>query len=156
MYQSNGNQSISRPHQCSNKIYFKGPNGWYYENKNQDFSNKNQDFLRKIWVPKNDLKRGDFQQTHKNKQEFVQKPNPFFASTSDTKNKIVDLKQHFRAHFVKSIGKEDKSTSAFCNYCCKLGHISLECKAKKSSTNKQFAWVPRVCIGTGTGTPIVN
>ena len=147
MNQSNGNHTTSRPQQFSNKIYFKGPNGWFYENKNQDFS-------KKIWVPKNDQNRGDFQHTHKNKQEFIQKQNPSLASTSNPKNKNVDLKQHFRTHFVKSVEKGNKLTSAFCNYCCKLGHISLECKVKKASNNKQFAWVPRVC--TGTGTPSIN
>ena len=97
-YKSNGNQTTYRPQQCPNKIYFKGPNGWYYENKNQEFLNKNQEFSTKKWVPKNDLKKCDFQHTHKNKQNFVQNQNPSYASTSDPKNKNVNLKQHASSH----------------------------------------------------------
>ena len=42
--QINGNHGTFSP-QFSNKIYFKGPNGWFYENKNQSISNK-------TWIPK--------------------------------------------------------------------------------------------------------
>ena len=140
--QVNCNHGTSRP-QVSNKVYFKGPNGWYYETKNQEFSNKK-------WVSKNDLKRGDFQHKNENKQKFVQKQNPQVASSSDPKNKNIDLKHHFKGHFVKGKDNENRPTCAFCNYCCKLGHISLECKFRKSSNNSKVTWVPKSCTTNGT------
>ena len=149
MYQSNGDQSTSRPHQCSNKVYSKGPNGWYHENKTLDFSNK-------VWVPKNDIGRNDFQNKRQIKQEFIQKQNPQFVSSSDTKSKNINLKQHFETHFVKGKVNESKPTCAFCNFCCKLGHISLDCKIRKSNNNCNMVWVPKACTGTDTGTSKVN
>ena len=44
MNQNIGSQSTLRP-QFLNNVYFKGPNGWYYENKNKKIS-------KQIWVPK--------------------------------------------------------------------------------------------------------
>ena len=65
--QTNGNHVAFSP-QFSNNVYFKGPNGWYYENKNKSISNKN-------WVPKNNFDKNDFQKERQVKQKFVQKQN---------------------------------------------------------------------------------
>ena len=57
---------VHQDYNVQTKYISKGQNGWFYENKNQDFSNK-------IWVAKNDLQRNNFQNQRQIKQKFVRK-----------------------------------------------------------------------------------
>ena len=36
-----------------------------------------------------------------------------------------------------------KPTKAFCNYCCRNGHISFECPLKKTSNMSNVTWIPK-------------
>ena len=104
-----------------------------------------------MWVPKNEPKRGDLQHKNKNKQHFVQKQQVSFASKSVPRNKVSDVKAKFESRFVKGETLENKPTRAFCNYCCRLGHISLDCKIRNLSNKVGVSWVPRA-VGTSSGT----
>ena len=147
MNQNIGSQSTLRP-QFLNNVYFKGPNGWYYENKNKKI-------LKQIWVPKIEPRRGDLQHKNKNKQIFVQKQQVCLASKDVPKNKVVDVKAQFQNRFIKGETLENKPTRAFCNYCCKLGHISLDCRIRNLSIKGEISWVPKA-TSTGTGTPKIH
>ena len=110
MNQTNGSQNTLRPN-FSNNVYFKGPNGWYYENKNQTIS-------KQMWVPKNEPKQGDLQHKKIIKQNIVQTQSMSFASKSVPRNKIMDVKSPLEKRFVKGETLEEKPTRVFCNYCC--------------------------------------
>jgi exopolysaccharide biosynthesis protein len=55
--------------------------------------------------------------------------------------KSQELNSHFKFHFVQE--KDHIPTRIFYNYCCKIGHISLDCNFRKKN-NKNVAWVPKV------------
>jgi hypothetical protein len=43
---------------------------------------------------------------------------------NDPKTRAQELKSHYQSHFVQD--SEKKPYNEFYNYCCKLGHISIE------------------------------
>jgi hypothetical protein len=102
-FQSN-NATFFNP-SWSNKLYFKGPDVWFYEFKNQnDFQTKTQRYEHKRVVS----------QKHKN------------ISKEKAKTQAQGLKEIYQNTFVK--GSKKFQTCVFYNYCCHIGHISLDCK----------------------------
>jgi hypothetical protein len=61
---------------------------------------------------------------------------------SKLKTQAQSLKDDYHNRFVKVV--VNPPTSAFCNYYCKHGHISLECKFRKGSNMSNAAWVPKI------------
>jgi hypothetical protein len=55
--------------------------------------------------------------------------------------KAQEFTSHFKSHFVQE--KYHVPTRIFCNYYCKICHISLDCDFRKRS-NKNVVWVPKV------------
>jgi outer membrane cobalamin receptor len=93
-----------------NKLYFKGSDGWFYEFKNQNYSQiKTQRYEYKLVVS----------QKHKN------------ISKEKFKTQAQGLKENYQNTFVKSSKKSQ--TCVFYNYCCHIGHISLDCKLRKEN-----------------------
>ena len=144
MNQNYGSQSSLRPN-FSNNVYFKGRNGWYYESKNQEIS-------KQMWVPKNEPKRGESQHKNKNKS-IVKEQQISFASKTVPRNKVIDVKTQFKNRFIKGETLDNKPTRVFCNYCCQLGHISLDCRIRSMNNKGKVTWIPRA-TGTGTSTGI--
>jgi hypothetical protein len=62
-------------------------------------------------------------------------------SSNDPKRRAQELKSHYQTHFVK--GSEKKTTTVFYNYCCNIGHTSIECELRKGSNNSKVIWVPK-------------
>jgi hypothetical protein len=89
-------------------MYFKGPDGLFYELKNQNiFQNKAKKYEHK---------------------------HVFFLNTkliSKEKSKIQTqaLRENYHTKFVK--GSEKSHTCIFYNYYCQISHISLDCKLRK-------------------------
>jgi hypothetical protein len=105
----------------SNKLYFKGPDGWFYEFKNQnDFQIKAQRYEHKQVVS----------QKYKN------------ISKEKRKTQAQGLKESYQNIFVK--GSKKSQTCIFCNYYCHIGHISLDCKLKKENNIANIFWVPKI------------
>jgi outer membrane cobalamin receptor len=105
----------------SNKLYFKGPDGWFYEFKNQNnFQTKAQRYEHKQIVS----------QKYKN----ISKEKP--------KTQAQGLKEGYQNTFVK--GSKKSQTCVFCNYCCHIGHISLDCKLRTENNIINVVWVPKI------------
>jgi hypothetical protein len=62
-------------------------------------------------------------------------------ATSSKLSKAQELTSHFKSHFVQKKGHVP--TKIFCNYCCKIDHIFLDCDFRKRS-DKNVVWVPKV------------
>ena len=106
----------------SNNLYYKEQNGWRYECKGKNDA--------QLGVQINEQSRGIFQQANCSKPNHIHSYKP--------KSQAQELKKEC----VK--GKINSPTSAFCNYCCRHGHISLECKLRKGGNKLNVAWVPKV------------
>jgi hypothetical protein len=68
------------------------------------------------------------------------------SSNKDKKSKLKAqtqrLKDDYHNRFMKFM--VNPPTSVFCNYCCKHGHISLECKFRKGNNMSNVVWVPKI------------
>jgi hypothetical protein len=112
----------------SNKTYFKGPDGWFYELKNKNaLQNQTQ---------RNGVAR-DVPQHH-NRFDF----NKTKSVTSKVANRSHDshrCSMHEIKHQYQSTFKQgsiaQKSSITFCNYCCKIGNTSLECRFRNGDNN---------------------
>jgi hypothetical protein len=104
----------------SNKLYFKGHDGWFYEFENQ---NNFKPKLKDISINEMFLK---------NIKIFLKKP----------KTQAQGLKESYQNTFVKS--SKNSQTCVFCNYCCHIGHISLDCKHRKENNIVNVVWVPKI------------
>jgi hypothetical protein len=62
-------------------------------------------------------------------------------ASSSKLSKPQELTSHFKSHFVQE--KCHVPTRIFCNYYCKIGHISLDCDFRKRN-NKNVVWVSKV------------
>jgi hypothetical protein len=51
----------------------------------------------------------------------------------DPLKRAQELKNHYHSHFVQNCYL--KSSNIFYNYCCKVGHISVECQFRKGNNN---------------------
>jgi hypothetical protein len=105
----------------SNKLYFKEPDRWFYEYKNKyDFQTKTQRYehTRVIF------------QNHKN------------ISKEKLKTQTQGLKESYQNTFVK--GSKKSQICVFYNYCCYIGHISIDCKLRKENNIINFIWVPKI------------
>jgi hypothetical protein len=117
-------KSTFRP-KGDNMIYHRGPNGWSYDNENKKVFQK---------IDKSNVTS---QQSKKFQTNMISK-----EKTSSSKlPKAQELTSHFKSHFVQE--KCHVPTRIFCNYYCKIGHISLDCDFRKRS-NKNVVWVPKV------------
>jgi hypothetical protein len=97
-----------------------GHNGWYY-----DIENKN--IFQKI-----DKSKVTSQQSKKVQTNMISK-----SKVSSSKlPKAQELTSHFKSHFVQEICHI--IIMIFYNYCCKIGHISLDYDFRKKS-NKNVA-----------------
>jgi hypothetical protein len=78
------------------------------------------------------------------KPKFVSQQTHFSKENKiyQIKTQAQGLKDDFHNRFVKV--KVNPPTNAFCNYCCRHGHISLECKFKKPSNMTSVAWIPKI------------
>jgi hypothetical protein len=111
-------------------VYHKTPTGWRYEAKGKQKVSPLHVVL--IGSQKNEKPRIVSQQSKfSNKNNFCK-----------NKTQAQGLKDDYHSRFVKVV--VNPPTSAFCNYCCKNGHISLECQFKKSSNMANVAWVPKL------------
>jgi hypothetical protein len=61
---------------------------------------------------------------------------------SKLKTQAQSLRDDYHNRFVNVV--VNPPTSAFCNYCCKHKHISLECKFRKESNMSNVTWVPKI------------
>jgi hypothetical protein len=117
-------KSTFRP-KGDNRIYYRGPNGWSYDIENKKV-------FHKI-----DKSKVISQQSEKVQTNMISK-----GKTSSSKlPKAQKLTLHFKSHFVQE--KYHVPTRIFCNYCCKIGHISLDCDFRKRN-NKNIVWVPKI------------
>ena len=118
------NQSKPKPNFGNNleKVYYRGPNGWYYELVHRNMQGGAQ---FNVHTPK---------LASQQKQKWISKQ---LGHTSQ----IQKSKGDFKTHFIK--GNINPPTQAFCNHCCHFGHISLECKFRKISNMSNVIWVPK-------------
>jgi hypothetical protein len=108
----------------SKNIYHRTPTGWRYEVKGKHVAQFGSQLDEKPRIVSQQMKS-----SNKNK-DF--KP----------KTQVQSLKDDYHNRFVKVV--VNPPTSAFCNYCCKHGHISLECKYRKGSNMNNVVWVPKI------------
>jgi hypothetical protein len=108
-----------------NRIYHRGTNGWSYHIENKKV-------FQKI-----DKSKVAPQQSKKVQTNMISKGK----ASSSKLPKAQELTSHFKSHFVQE--KYHVPTRIFCNYCYKIGHISLDCDFRKRS-NKNVVWVPKV------------
>jgi hypothetical protein len=108
-----------------NMIYHRGPNGWSYDIKNKKVFQK----IEKIKGCIPTVQKGSINMISKGKTSSSKLP------------KTQELTSHFKSHFVQE--KCHIPTIIFCNYCCKIGHISLDYDFRKKS-NKNVVWVPKI------------
>jgi hypothetical protein len=102
-------------------LYFKGPDGWFYEFKNQnDFETKAQRYEHKRVVS----------QKHKN------------ISKEKLKTQAQELKENYQNTFFK--GSKKFQTCVFYNYYSHIDHISLDCKLRKENSITNIIWVPKI------------
>jgi hypothetical protein len=52
-----------------------------------------------------------------------------------------EYSNHYKSHFVKSTDKISSPSCTFCNYYCKIGHISLECPFRKTNNPLKNMWL---------------
>ena len=105
-------------------LFKRGPNGYFYEVNNY------------IVAPYQ-------KRAPKHVYNTQQKPksNVFCAKSTQS---IVNKKTYpnnLMNHFVKSSNNTNKPTLAFCNYCCKLGHISTSCNLNKPHSHSKYIWM---------------
>jgi superoxide dismutase len=76
-------------------------------------------------------------ESQKNVLQHAQKSNTFVNNKNKLSNnprtQAQELKNHYHYLFVQSSDK--RPSNVFCNYCCKLGHISFECQLRKKNNN---------------------
>jgi hypothetical protein len=89
-----------------NMIYHRGPNGWTYDIENKKV-------FQKI-----DKSKVASQQSKKVQTNMILKGK----ISSSKLSKTQELTSHFKSHFVQK--KKYVPTKIFCNYCCKIDHIS--------------------------------
>jgi hypothetical protein len=63
-------------------------------------------------------------------------------SKEKPKTQAQGLKESYQNTFVK--GSKKSQTCVFCNYCCHISHISLDCKLRKENNITKVAWVPKI------------
>ena len=127
-----------------NKNYSEESNQWFHDLKDKNISQNR--------VQTNNSTRNIFQ--HHNKFKSYQNKNvsPKIVNWSQNEHwkQTKELKCHFQNHFKQgptiniphpSISR--KPTLIFCNYCCKVGHISLECRFRKRNNMSNVIWVPK-------------
>ena len=72
------------------------------------------------------------------------KNTQFIAKSTVPEQRKAEFSYHYRNHFIKgSNGISSHTTCSFCNYCCKIGHISLECPMLKPYNTSKFMWVKK-------------
>jgi hypothetical protein len=108
----------------SKNIYHRTPTGWRYEVKGKQAAQFDSKLDERSRIVSQQIKS-----SNKNK-DF--KP----------KTQVQSLKDDYHNRFVKVV--VNPPTSALCNYCCKHGHISFECKYRKGSNMHNVAWVPKI------------
>jgi len=134
----NNDRSTFNPKR-SNKTYFKGPNGWFYELKN------------KITLQNQTQRKGLIKEVSQHHNHFdSNKPKNVssrvaYRSLDIHKNKFQEIKSNYNATF-KQGSIAQKPLITFCNYCCKVGHISLECRFRNRDNNPNVVWVPKVTL----------
>ena len=117
--------------QKSNKTYFKGPDGWFYELKNKN-------------VPQNRIQNNDSFRVvsrHYNKFNSCKNDNPTYRTQNRSSNNYRRQAQGFKGHNHNIYNNGTKSNIIFCNYCCKLGHTSLECRFRNGGNKLNVTWV---------------
>jgi hypothetical protein len=110
---------------CDNRIYYRGHNGWSYDIENKKVFQK----IDKSNVAPQQSKKVQTNMISKGKANLCKFP------------KTQELTSHFKSHFVQE--KNHIPTKIFYNYCCKIGHISLDYDFRKRS-NKNVVWVSKV------------
>ena len=88
-----------------------------------------------------------------NTQKRFQSNNSCVKSTKPITQR-EKYSNHYHSHFVKSSENTNKPTRAFCNHCCKTGHISLECFLRNSKTNTNYVWMRKDRNMASTSTSI--
>ena len=69
------------------------------------------------------------------------KPKIFCAESIEPKQRKAELQNHYNKNFIKGSKETPSPTCSFCNYCCQVGHISLECPLRKPTSSSNVMWV---------------
>jgi ribosomal protein L15 len=121
----------------SNKTYFNGPDGWFYEIKNKSaLQNQTQ---------RNGLARDVPQhhnRVHSNKTERVTS-RIAHRSHGSLKSSMHEVKYQ---QMFKQGSTTQKQSTTMCNYCCHLGHTSLECRFRNVNNKQNVVWVPKATL----------
>ena len=121
----------------SNKTYFKGPDGWFYEIKNKNaLQNQTQRYGLARDVPQHH-NRID---TYKTKSV-----TSTIAHKSHLRHKNSVHEVRYQPIFNQGSTTQRKSTT-MCNYCCHLGHTSLECRFRNANNKQNVVWVPKATL----------
>ena len=121
----------------SNKTYFKGPDGWFYELKNKN-ALQNQ-------TPRSGFARDVPQQ---NNRFNSNKPKNVTSRVAYRSHGIQRGKTHEMRYqpLLKQGSTSQKESTTMCNYCCHLGHTSLECRFRNANNKQKVVWVPKAII----------
>jgi len=123
----------------SNKTYFKGPDGWFYEFKNKnDLQNQTQ----RNGLTKDVPQHHNRIESNKTKNVSSRVAN---KSIGNHKRNLHEVKYQYQSTF-KQGSIAQKPSITFCNYCCKIGHTSLECKFRNGDNNSNVVWVPKTTL----------
>ena len=121
----------------SNKTYFKGPDGWFYEIKNK-IALQNQ-------TQRNGLARDVPQHHNKVNSNKTKSVTSRVANISYGSHKSNVHKLRYQPMFNQGSTSQKQSTT-MCNYCCHLGHISLECKFRNPNNKQNVVWAPKAIL----------
>jgi len=121
----------------SNKTYFKGPDGWFYEIKNKNaLQNQTQRYGLARDVP----------QHHNRVESYKTKSvTSTIAHKSHYRHKSSVHEVRYQPIFNQSSTTQRKSTT-MCNYCCHLDHTSLECRFRNVNNKQNVVWVPKATL----------
>jgi hypothetical protein len=127
------------------RLYKKSPNGYFYEIVDTHVPRKIQPNESKHRTPKH-YTNAHQKQSFSNSNNFVKSNNilkstVFSAKSTEPKLRKIEFSNHYKNHFVKGTEETSKPTCSFCNYCCKTGHISLECLMRKPINSSKFVWM---------------
>jgi hypothetical protein len=121
----------------SNKTYFKGPDGWFYEFKNK-IALQNQ-------TQRNGLAR-DVPQHHNRIDSNKTKSVAFKVANGSHGSNKSSLHEVKYQSILKQGSTTQKQSTTMCNYCCKLGHTFLECRFRNVNNKHNVVWVPKAIL----------
>jgi hypothetical protein len=121
----------------SNKTYFKGPDGWFYEFKNK--------IVLQNQTQRNGLAR-DVPQHHNRFDSNKTKSVAFKVANRSHCSYRSGVHEVKYQSTLKQGSTTQKQSTTMCNYCCKFGHTSLECRFRNVNNKYNVVWVPKAIL----------